>query len=339
MSILGFVSRRPLVALGAAAGLWWLWPASSPPPAPARTQAAVLADGFAATAGGGRIALFGDEAERRREIAVRAAPPGARVVGVAGHVGLVWRDGKRVAVGVVADDGHLEGITRFGKRVASMCEGVATNEHKFGVAWFEADGSIWFVHGPTSPQGAAEPAGQPQLQLQLIEEPLAEPAKADFCAIASAHDKLALLFTEGSRTTLVLCGRRCEGARRVELPRKSAVLGFGCTRSGCAIATRGESGAALATWVTPQGRVQWTKPLPHASPDTEVSLAGTRAQVAIAYATANEPVVVTVSPGGALAAVWQGAGDGVPSVVHAAGRLLVARSVDGQLTGSIVRAP
>ena len=336
MSILGFVSRRPLVALGAAAGLWWLWPASSPPPAPARAQAAVLADGFAATAGGGRIALFGDEAERRREIAVRAAPPGARVVGVAGRVGLVWRDGKQVAVGVVADDGHLEGVSRFGKRVASMCEGVATNERQFGAAWFEADGSIWFVHGPTSPQGATESAGEaPGPTAEL----LAEPAKADSCAIASAHDKLALLFTEGSRTTLVLCGRRCEGARRVELPRKSAVLGLGCTRGGCAIATRGEGGATQATWVTPQGRAQWTKPLPHASPDTQVSLAGTGAQVAIAYATANEPVVVTVSPGGAIATVWQGAGDGVPSVVHAAGRLLVARSVDGELTASLVRAP
>jgi len=331
MSILGFVRRRPLVALGAVAGLWWLWPGSPrPPAAPARAQAAVTGDGFAAL-GGGRLALLDEDGRRRRELAVAGAPAGARVVGVAGRVGLVWRDGKRVAVGVVDDGGRLEGTQRFGKRVARLCEGVATNEHRFGVAWLEADGGMWFVHGPTSPRAAEEPAAAAEVSL-------AEPAKADFCAIASAHDKLALLLTEGSRTTLVLCGRQCGGGRRVELPRRSEVLGLGCTRGGCAIATRGDRGAAL-TWVTPQGQVQWTRPLPHAGPDGPVSLAGTGAQVAIAYATANEPVVVTASATGALATVWQGASDGVPSLVHAAGRLLVARSVDGELTGSVVRAP
>ncbi len=336
MSILGFVSRRPLVTLGAAAGLWWLWPggSSAPPPAPVHPQAAVLADGFAAIDGKDRdeavIVLLDEEAERRRAIAVAGAPAGARVVGLAGHVGLVWRDGKRVAVAAVDDDGTLEGTERFGKRVATMCEGVATNDHKFGVAWFEADGGIWFVHGPTSRQGAVAAAS--------VEAPLAEPAKADSCAIASAHDKIALLFTEGSRTTLALCGRQC-AARRIELPKKSAVLGLGCTRGGCAIATRGSGGVTQATWITPQGKAQWTKPLPHASPDTRVALAGTGAAVAIAYATSNEPVVVTASAGGELATVWQGKSDGLPSIVHAAGKLLVVRAVDGEVTGSIVRAP
>jgi hypothetical protein len=340
MSILGFVSRRPLVTLGAAAALWWLWPggASSPPSVPpsvppshARAQAAVLADGFAALDGRGRIIELDEDAERRRQIAVKGPPAGARVVGAAGHVGLVWRDGKRVAVAIVDDDGNLESTTRFGKRVATMCEGVATNDHKFGVAWFEADGSIWFVHGPTSPQGAAGLAAA-QLEVQL------EPPKGDSCAIASADDKIALLFTEGSRTTLALCGRQC-AARRVELPKKSAVLGFGCTRGGCVIATRGEGGAAQATWVTPQGKAQWTKPLPHARPGTEVALAGTGSQVAIAYATANEPVVVTASAGGALSTVWQGASDSLPSIVHSSGKLLVARTIDGEIAGGIVRAP
>ena len=163
--------------------------------------------------------------------------------------------------------------------------------------------------------------------------------KAESCAIASAHDTLALLWTVGGRTTLVRCGRRCGAPRRVELPKQSEVLGFGCSRGGCAIATRGEGGAPRVTWVTPQGRVQWTKPLPHAAPGTDVSIAGTGAQVAIAYATANEPVAVTASPAGVLSTVWQGAADGVPGLVHAAGRLLVARTVDGELAGSVVRVP
>ncbi|HSK04171.1 MAG TPA: hypothetical protein VK932_23115 [Kofleriaceae bacterium] len=337
MSILGFASRHPLVTLGAVAGLWWSWPdgSSAPAPAPppaAHPQAAVLADGFAAIDARGRIAVLDDEAERRREIALTGAPAGARVVGLAGHVGLVWRDGKRVAVAAVDDDGSLEGTARFGKRVASMCEGVATNEHEFGVAWFEADGSVWFVHGPTSPRGATAAGAT------AAEAPLAVPAKADFCAIASAGDRIALLFTEGSRTTLALCGRQCT-PRRLELPKKSAVLGLGCTRGGCAIATRGAGGAAHVTWVTPQGKARWTRPLPHASPDTRVALAGTGAAVAIAYATANEPVVVIASAGGELATAWQGASDDLPSIVHAAGRLLVARTVDGEITGSLVAVP
>jgi hypothetical protein len=346
MSILGFVSRRPLVTLGAAAGLWWLWPSSSAPSAPARPQAAVLADGFAALAGGDQIALFDEDARRRRELELDDAPAGARVVGVGGHVGLVFRDGKRVAVAVVGEDGRLEQTTRFGKRVASMCQGVATNEHRFGVAWLESDGSVWFVHGPTSPRGGAAPAASASEAIAEIEEfdataeaPFAEPPKPETCMIASAHEKLALLYTEGSRTTLVLCGKSCAAPRRVELPKQAEVLGFGCTRGGCAIATRGERGATLVTWTTPQGRAQWTKPLPHASERTRVSLAGTGAQVAIAYETANEPVVVTASPAGAIATVWQGQSDAVPGLVHASGRLLVARLVDGALTGSVVRAP
>ncbi len=342
MSISGFVSRHPLVALGAAAGLWWLWPDGSAAPrsapaapAPAHPQAAVLADGFAAIDARGRIAVLDDEAERRRQIALTGAPAGGRVVGLAGHVGLVWRDGKRVAVAAVDDDGSLEGTARFRKRVASMCEGVATNEHAFGAAWFEADGSVWFVHGPTSPRGATAVAAAAAV---TAEAALAVPAKADFCAIASAGDRIALLFTEGSRTTLALCGRQCT-PRRLELPKKSAVLGLGCTRGGCAIATRGAGGAAHVTWVTPQGKARWTRPLPHASPDTRVALAGTGAAIAVAYATANEPVVVIASAGGELATAWQGASDDLPSIVHSAGRLLVARTLDGEITGSLVGAP
>jgi hypothetical protein len=220
-------------------------------------QAAVLADGFAAIDARGRIAVLDDEAARRREIALTGAPAGARVVGLAGHVGLVWRDGKRVAVAAVDDDGRLEGTARFGKRVATMCEGVATNDHKFGVAWFEADGSVWFVHGPTSPQRAAATATEATTKA-TTEAPLAAPAKADFCAIASAEDRIALLFTEGRRTTLALCGRQCT-PRRIELPKKSAVLGLGCSRGGCAIATRGAGGAAHLTWVTPPTGAQDTR--------------------------------------------------------------------------------
>lgn len=340
MSIFGLLLRRPLVTLAAFAGIWWIWPDGDPDPDPAGpppAQAAVLSDGFAAIDGAGRIVELDDDAERRRQIAVADAPAGARVIGVVSQVGLAWRAGKQMAIGVVDEDGHLDGTSKFGKRVASVCDGVATNEHEFGVAWFEADGGIWFVRGPTSARSAT---GAPDAVLAAeAAVPTAEPAKADFCAIASADEKLALLFTEGNRTTLVLCGRQCGAARRLELPKKSAVLGLGCTRAGCVVATRGDGGAVNATWVSPQGKSQWTKPLPHARPGTRVALAGTGTQVAIAYATANEPVVVAASAAGGLATVWQGESADVPSIVHASGRLLVARSVGGEITGTLVRVP
>ena len=345
MSILGFVGRRPLVSLGAAAALWWLWPGGDPAPGAGRArvqpQAAALADGFAALADGGRLARFDHDAHRRRELVVREAPPGARVVGVGGGVGLVWRDGKQVAVALVDDDGRLgDRPQRFGKRVASMCGGVASNEHQFGVAWLESDGSVWFVHGPTAARGAAaEPGDGDGGGLVAEAAGLPEGVAGESCAIASAHDKIALLWTERGRTTLVMCGRRCGSPGRVALPKGSEVLGLGCSRGGCAIATRGEGGGAALTWVTPKGRAQWTKPLPHAEPGTAVALAGTTAQVAIAYATANEPVAVTASSAGEIATVWQGAADGVPGLAHAGGRLLVARIVDGELAGSVVRVP
>jgi hypothetical protein len=352
MSILGFVSRRPLLSLGALAGLWWLWPDSPQSPslspssspsaaAPGGVQAAVLADGFAAVDGGRRVVTFDDDAHRRRERAVTGAPAGARVVGLGGQIGLVWRDGRRIAVGLVEDDGGVEHVQHFGSRVASMCLGVATNEHRSGVAWFEAAGSVWFVGGSTSRRSVAGVAGAAGAALAAspLEVPGEGAAKADVCAIASAGEDVALLWTEGSRTSITMCGRRCASPRRVELPRKSTVLGLGCTPDGCVVATRGEGGAARATWIAPNGRARWTHPLPHARPDTPLALAGAGRRVAIAYATANEPVVVIATAPGELATVWQGESDGVPSVVPAGDRLLVARSVDGELTASLVRAP
>ncbi|HWO18277.1 MAG TPA: hypothetical protein VNO30_05860 [Kofleriaceae bacterium] len=332
MSILRFVSRRPLLCLGALAGLWWLWPDAAERPRPAAApavQAAVLADGFAAIDGGRRVATWDDDAHRRHELAVTGAPAGARVIGLGGRVGLVWRDGRRIAVGLVEDGGGVEHVQRFGSRVAAMCLGVATNEHRAGVAWFEATGSVWFVGGPTSRRSAAA----------MLAVPGFDPAKADVCAIASAGEQVALLWTEGSRTSIALCGRQCGTPRRIELPKKTAVIGLGCAPGGCVVATRGEGGATQATWIGSNGLARWTQPLPHARPGTPLSITGAGRRIAIAYATANEPVVVTLAAPGELATVWQGASDGVPSVVAAGDRLLVARSVDGALTASLVRAP
>ena len=344
MSIAGLASRHPLAALGAAAGLWWLWPASSSsPPPPPHVQAAVLADGFAAIDGANRILELDDAAARRREITLIDAPAGGRVVGLGRRMGLVWRDGKQIALAAIDRHGYLESAQKLGKRVAAVCEGVASSEHRFGVAWREADGSIWFVHGPTGARGDApgeEALAEPLVAEPLVAEPAADPAKSDFCAIASAGDQLALLVTEGSRTTLTLCARQCSSTRRIELPKNSAVLGFGCTRGACVVATRGAGGVVEATWVSaPQGRAQWTRPLPHARPDTRVALAGTATQVALAYATSNEPVVVTASKTGVIETVWQDAADEVPGLVYARGRLLVARHTGGELAGSIVGAP
>jgi hypothetical protein len=98
-------------------------------------------------------------------------------------------------------------------------------------------------------------------------------------------------------------------------------------------------GTIEATWVNSKGKAQWTKPLRDADPDAGISFTGTGTQVAIAYATGGEPVVVAASRSGGLAPVWQGKGDDVPSIQWADGRLVIARHVDGELVATIARVP
>jgi hypothetical protein len=332
------------------AGLWWWWPASSPS-APSRPQAAVLADGFAAMDRANHVVELEPDGARRRELTIRGvAEP--RLVGFASGLGVVWRDGKRVAAADVDAGGQPGKPSYFGKNVQMMCRGTASNAHRFAVGWTEPDGAVWIVFGPTSssrrswswPGGADDPPDDlgGELALHLAADGVAPggaAARPSFCAVASADRKIALLWGEGTKVSMALCDRTCPSIPTpVGLPKGRELLGLGCLRDACVIATR-SGGATEVTWVSVKGKPLWTRPLRDASPDTRVELVGTGAQIAIAYATAGEPVIVAAARSGELAPIWQGAADEVPSIQWADGRLVIARHVGGELVGSVVRAP
>jgi len=341
------IGRHKRLAACALIGLWWWWPSSPPPPpAASRPQAAVLADGFAAIDSANRVVELDADGARRHELTVRGIV-NPRIVGFGSGLGVVWRDGKRMAAADVDPDGNVGEPSRFGKTVQMMCTGTASNAHRFAVGWTELDGAVWIVFGPTSSRGALSGPGErddlgPELEAHAVSEAPAfggELARPTFCAVASADQKVALLWNDGNKVSMVLCDKKCSSiSTPIGLPKGRELLGVGCLRDACVIATR-NGGATEATWVSMKGKPQWTKPLRDASPDTRVELVGTGTQIAIAYATAGEPVVVAASRSGELAPIWQGAADGVPSIQWAAGRLVIARHAGGELIGSVVRVP
>jgi len=336
-ALLGFLRRHPLAVAGLVLA-WWLWPRSSPPPAPSRPQAAVLDDGFAAIDSSNRVVVLDDDGSRRRALSVSGITE-PRLVGFASGMGLVWRDGKRVAAADLADDGRIGKPAKFGSNVQLMCSQTASNDHKFAVGWTERDGAVWFVHGPTAASAEAQLIDEGSARLDENMPFAGELAKPTFCAVASAADKVALLWNDGDKVMTVKCGKKCPNSvTRIALPKRHQPLGFGCTADACVIATR-EGNALYATWATERGKVLWTKPLRDAEPSGRVELVGTGAQVAIAYATANQPVVVAATRGGELAAVWQGEAEGVPSIQWSSGRLVIVRHVGGDLVGSVARVP
>jgi len=345
------VGRHKLLALCVLAGLWWRWHASSPP-APSHPQAAVLADGFAAIDSSNRVVELDPGGGRRRELTIRGiANP--RIVGFASGLGVVWRDGRQVAAAEVDAGGTPGKPARFGKNVQMMCKGTASNAHRFAVGWTEPDGAVWIVFGPTKSSSSWSPGAWPpgraagagfadDLEADAAYDATAwggELARPTFCAVASADQKVGLLWGEGNKVSMALCDKRCPSIpTTIGLEKGRELLGFGCIRDACVIAAR--NGHTLeATWVNLRGKPQWTKPLRDAAPDSQVELVGTGTQVAIAYATASEPVVVAASRSGALAPIWQGAADEVPSIQWADGRLVIARHAGGELVGSVVPVP
>jgi hypothetical protein len=323
-SVVGMVLRHPLILL--ALGAWWIWPSSSDRDREVGTQrAAVLSDGFAVLEGIERKRVYelDDDGSRRRVVTIHGLPADTRLVGARPGPALVWKNGRKLALALVD---RLDRPEQFGKHVHHLCEQVATNDRRFGVAWTEQDGEVWFVHGPSTAS----------LETAQTFEPTKQP---DYCAIASAHDKIALLWRAGDRMMMTRCGKSCPGVQaKIAIERGHAILGFGCTGDACVIVTRHDR-TSYAMWVTPKGKVEWKKPLPSADADTTVSVVGIGSQIAIAYSLGPEPVVRVADRGGTLAAIWQGGGDPdtVPSLASAGDRLLVAFERDGQLGTAVLK--
>lgn len=305
--------KRTAAALVTIAGIWWWRRDAAPPPHPHRTQAAVLADGFAVLADRRMIEL--DRKGRvQHETTLRLDRRDVRFVGTRAGSAVGWQDGKQVKLAILDADGNPDDVSSWGKRVQKLCDGAATNEHRFGVGWLEADGRVWFVHGPLDRMTVAS----------LVEPPA---AKASWCGIASAEQNVALLWREGSRLLMNFCTRKQCTSLVVKVPidTRDALLGYGCVRDSCLFATRDKHGTTKLHRVTERGRAI-VKTLEHATPDTAVSIvgAGTRG-FALAYRSNDgRTTIQRVGVDGALANVGHLEASDPPSLAWAGGRLLVA---------------
>ena len=306
--------RKRWIAVFGVVGLWWWW-GDEPASHPHRPQAAVLADGFAVLADK-HVAEYDREGNKQHEMALRLERGNVRFVGTRAGAAVGWQDGKKLKLAVLDSDGNTTDDSTWGKNVKQLCDGAATNEHRFGVGWLEGDGGVWFVHGPMN-----------RLAAEVIDRVELPTTKATWCSIASAEQNIALLWREGARILMNFCTKKeCTGlVVKVPIDVKDTFLGYGCVRDACLFATRDKHGTTKLHRVPEKGRTL-VKALEHARPDSQVSIvgAGTRA-FAIAYvSTDGNATIQRVATDGGLTNVWHFNAEVVPSLAWANDKLFVA---------------
>lgn len=337
------VERRPgacaavlaiVLALGAAL---WLRPAERAPIARAPgggLQGAVLVDGFAfaqpAAGGDGyRVVDVDPEGKARRERTLPVTE--LRVVGTRVGAAAAWQDGKRLRLVRVEDDREMG---TWGRSMRQMCDGVASNATRFAVAWLEADDTVWFVHGPLAAE--AGEAGAALAQATPIDARAL--TRNDWCGVAAAEDKIALLWREGDRLSLTMCSQKaCSGLPvSFKLERRIPLLGVGCLRTMCVVATPDEAGKTRVSLVTTTGRSKWSHTLEGAWGPVSIVGVGDRA-FAVGYATPDGARVDRFDRDGEAAQVWRDrASHQPPGLAWSSGRLLVAHYHGDRAVGQTV---
>ena len=305
--------RKRWLVVVALVVVWWWQRGDDDVIHPHRPQAAVLADGFALLADR-HVVEFDREGNKQHEMKLQLERGNVRFVGTRAGTAVGWQDGKKLKLAIIDSDGRTTDDSTWGKNVKQLCDGAATNEHRFGVGWLESDGTVWFVHGPMN-------------RLATAFEAADLPAKASWCGLASAEHNVALLFREGARILMSFCSKKECSSLVVKVPidTSDTLLGYGCVRDSCLFATRDKHGTTMLHRVTERGRAI-TKALEHARPDSPVSIvgAGDRA-FAIAYvSTDNNATIQRVAVDGTFTNVWHFNGEPAPSLAWASGKLFVA---------------
>ena len=286
----------------------------------------MLSDGFAllAPASGGekrRVIELDRDANRVETRALDWDIP-MRIVGTSVGIGLGWQDGRKLKLYILAPDGKPGDVSTWGKNVRQMCDGAATNEHRFGIGWLESDNRVWFVHGPVH-----------RLASDVIEAlPAAEPASVTWCGIASAEKNVALLWRDGSRLLMNFCtAKKCTSlVVRVPLDTKDKLLGYGCLRDSCLFAARDKNGNTKLHRVTERGKTI-VKTLENATADTGVSVTGVgTGAFAIAYkAKDGQMTIHRITSELGFTNTWHfNDATTTPSLAWADGRLLVTYAPD-----------
>jgi hypothetical protein len=323
----------------AVAGLTLYWCIRDTTPARPRVtlapHVAVRDDGFVSIDGAGprRVVELDADGGVARQVRVDL-PAQSRAIGGPGGTGLVWLDGGKVATAGLRTDGALGPKRHWGKQALHLCDGIASNDARWGVGWKERDKSTWFVYGPTHGRRAAA-------------DELLEPQKiaddATWCALASAGDDIVLFWREsGDRVFMNFCGKRC-GSIAPPIPpslARATILAIGCRKDGCGFVTRTGPTVRLS-WIDRRGQPKWQQVL-DAGYDTAAALigAGDRA-LALAYLDHDgHAVVARVDAKGALTRLGRSPGPApAPALAWSRDRLLIAGVEDGALRTEVVALP
>lgn len=335
------VRRRPwlafAVAASAAAAIALaiavaVAPPAGEPAARGELQAAVLSDGFVvshAAGSGHRVIELDSDGSKRRAFAVKLGGE-LRVVGTTAGTTLAWQDGRKLRLRRAEDGGELGS---WGSSVRQLCDGVASGDDRWAVGWLEADDTVWIVFGPVSRASDAITASQLAVPARL--------GRSEWCGVASAGQNLAMLWRSGDKLSILMCTkRRCGGlAGTIALDRRIPVLGFGCVRDGCLLATRDAAGVARLSYVTASGRLKWARPLAAAPHTVSILGLGDRG-LAVGYTGEAGAEVVRYQPSGASVPLWRDPSSaGAPALSWSSDRLLIARYRGDTLARDVIAVP
>jgi hypothetical protein len=342
---------RPRSILGLLLLAWFAWSRlggeRSRPQTPGDRglQTAVLKDGFAVTYtgdAGRRVVEIDAQGQRRREVAL-PLPGDLRLIGTSIGSVVGWQDDKKLRLARIDD---LTEVDTFGHQVRQLCEGVASNAQRFGLGWLEGDDTVWVLHGPAADAADGERtepiappchrsersgvcAGAPPCHRSersgVCAGALGAPARNDWCGVASAEQNIALMWRSGDRMSIVMCSKRaCSNLpASFTLDRRLPLLGVGCLRNACLLATRDESGRPRLSLVTTTGRGKWNQPVA-ASGAVSIVAAGDRA-FAVGYAGPDGAEVIRLDRDGKVTALLRDPAAGAPALAWSDGRLLIAR--------------
>lgn len=264
---------------------WCWWRGDDAAPTPEAVHAAVLRDGFALHSEGQphRVREISRKGPQRTEHVVEHDGD-IRVVGTRSGATAGWLESKKVRI-VALKNKREVGV--WGKSARMLCDGVASNDERFGIGWLEADGQIWFVHGPTTVESQATDY-QTIEELAMDEPVLATQADPkNWCGIASAEGNIALFWRDRDRLFINTCTKKkCSPLpATVSFARDDVLLGFGCLRNACLLAARPTNGKPRLAYITESGSTKWTKPL--AATELSVSIVGVGGR---GFAVTNEQI-------------------------------------------------
>jgi hypothetical protein len=327
--------RRPglcvaLAALGIALAIKALYHA---PVDDRGIAAAVLRDGFALTTPDGpahRVVELDARGGEQRTLQI--APRGEiRVVGSRVGSLIGWLDAGRMHLARAGDD---RDVTYWGRSARLLCEGVASNDVRFAIGWLESDDNVWIVHGPVADKASADVDDTDE----LLQVAAVEAAQSWWCGIASAERNVAMLWRSGDQLRLLMCAKkRCSPlAARFRIGANEAILGFGCLRASCLIATRADQAPPRLSYLTDTGKTRWTLPL--AATSSKVAIVGTGDRAfAVGYVGNHGAEILRIDRGGASAPLWRDPeATSVPVLAWSSGKLVIARYQGDELVHEVL---